>query len=65
MNIAAGLKAAAKSLVNGPKAESFRAAGKTVVCPHCENVLFHQKKVSMNTAFSSLVNEGGLPGHPS
>ncbi len=56
MNISAGLKAAAKSLVNGPRAESFRAGGKQVVCPHCENILFHRKKISMHTAFSSLVN---------
>jgi len=34
MKIVAGLKAAAKSLVSGPKAESFRVAGKQVVCPH-------------------------------
>jgi len=54
MKIIAGLKAAAKSLSTGPKAESFRAAGKQCECPHCENVLFHKKKASLNTALSSL-----------
>jgi uncharacterized protein len=56
MKITAGLKAAAKALVAGPKAESFRAGGKLIECPHCENVLFHKKKISLNTAFSSLAN---------
>jgi predicted nucleic-acid-binding Zn-ribbon protein len=56
MNIVAGLKAAGKTLASGPKAESFRAAGKQIECPHCENILFHKKKVSLNTALSSLVN---------
>jgi predicted nucleic-acid-binding Zn-ribbon protein len=56
MNVTAGLKAAAKSLVFGPRAESFRAAGKQIECPHCENILFHRRKVSLNTAFSSLVS---------
>ncbi len=54
MNIVAGLKAAAKSIATKPKAESFRAAGKLVECPHCENILFHKKKFSLNTAMSSL-----------
>ena len=54
MKIAAGIKAAAKAFVSGPKAESFRAGGKIVECPHCENILFHKKKASLNTAWSSL-----------
>ncbi len=48
------MKAAAKAFVSDPKAESFRAAGKLVECRHCENTLFHKKKASLNTAFSSL-----------
>ena len=54
MKIVAGLKAAAKTLVRGPRAESFHAAGKQVECPHCENILFHKKKASLNTALSSM-----------
>ena len=56
MNIGRGLKAAAKALVSGPKARSFRAGGKIVECRHCENVLFHQRKASLNTALSSLTS---------
>lgn len=56
MKITAGLKAAAKSLVAGRKAESFRACGKLVECPHCENILFHKRKVSLSSAFSALTN---------
>jgi len=52
MNIAAGLKATAKSLTTAPKAESFRAGGKPIECPHCENILFHKKKASLNFAMS-------------
>jgi hypothetical protein len=55
MKIVAGLKAAAKAFVV-PKAQSFRAGGELVECAHCENVLFHKKKASLNTAFSSLTN---------
>lgn len=54
MNITAGLKAAAKALAAGPKAKSFRAGGKRVECRQCENILFHKKKASLNTAFSSI-----------
>ena len=54
MNITAGLKAAAKALVARPKAESFRAGGKLVECRQCENILFHKKKASLNTALSSI-----------
>jgi len=56
MKISRGLKAAAKALVSGPKAESFRAGGKVVECARCENILFHKKKISLNTAFSALSN---------
>lgn len=56
MKIVAGLKAAKKALVAGPKAESFRAGGKLVECAHCENVLFLKKKASLSTSFSSLTN---------
>lgn len=56
MRIAAGLKAAAKALVAGPKAQSFRAGGKVVECRHCENILFHKRKASLNTALSSLTS---------
>ena len=56
MKIGRGLKAAAKVLLSGPKAESFRAAGKLVECRHCENILFHKRKGSLNTAFSSLTS---------
>lgn len=54
MNIKRGLKAAAKTLLSGPRAESFRAGGKLVECPHCENILFHPRKASLNTALSSF-----------
>jgi hypothetical protein len=56
MKIIAGLKAAAKSLAAQPKAESFRVAGKQIECLQCENILFHKKKASLNTARSSLSN---------
>jgi uncharacterized protein len=54
MNIASGLKAAAKALASGPKPESFRIGGKQLVCLHCENILFFKRSISMNTAFSAL-----------
>lgn len=56
MNITSGLKAAAKALVSGPKPESFRVAGKQLVCVHCQNPLFFKKNISMNTAFSALTD---------
>jgi hypothetical protein len=56
MKIARGLKAAAKALVNAPAAESFHVAGKQVECPHCENILFHKREASLNTALSSLTH---------
>ena len=60
MKIAAGLKAAAKGFVAPPKAESFRVGGKLVECAHCENVLFHKRKASLNTALSSLTSSEWL-----
>jgi hypothetical protein len=36
------------------KAQSFSVAGKFVECRHCENILFHKKKASLNNALSSL-----------
>lgn len=63
MKIAAGLKAAAKAFTAGPKAGSFRAGGKLVECAHCENVLFHKKKASLNTAYSSLTGTEWLDPH--
>jgi hypothetical protein len=56
MKITAGLKAAAKAMAAGPKAESFRAGGKLVECRQCENILFRKQKASLNTAFSSLTS---------
>lgn len=56
MKIVAGLKAAAKALATGPRAESFHVAGKQVECPHCENILFHRRPVSLNTSLSSLTH---------
>ena len=56
MKIVAGLKAAAKALVSGPPAESFRVAGKPVTCPHCGNTLFRRRKASLNTAASSATS---------
>lgn len=56
MKIIAGLKAAVKSLSAEPKAESFRVSGKQIKCLHCENILFHKKKASLNSARSSLSN---------
>lgn len=54
MNIVKGLKAAAKAFVSTPRGQSFHAAGKQVVCMHCENILFHKQKASLNRALSSL-----------
>jgi hypothetical protein len=56
MKIGRGLKAAAKALFSGGSAESFRAGGKLVECRHCENILFHKRKASLNTALSSLTH---------
>jgi DNA-directed RNA polymerase subunit RPC12/RpoP len=56
MKIVAGLKAAARALVSGPPAESFRIAGKQVQCPHCGNILFRRRKASLNTAASSVTS---------
>ena len=56
MKILAGLKAAAKGFVAGPKAEAFSVAGKPVACPHCGGKLFQKRKASLNKAFSSLTN---------
>jgi len=56
MNIARGLKAAAKAFGAGPAAESFHAGGKKVACPQCENVLFRKRKASLSTSFSALTN---------
>jgi hypothetical protein len=38
----------------GPAARSFRVEGKQVVCPHCENVLFHDRKATLNTRASEF-----------
>lgn len=65
MKIVAGLKAAAQTLVSRPQAASFRAGGKLVVCAHCENILFHKRKVSLNTAFSSLAGTEFADPHAS
>ena len=56
MNIVAGVKAAAKSLAAGPKAQSFRVAGKLAKCFDCGNVLFRKSKASLNSASSSMTN---------
>ena len=56
MNIIAGLKAAAKSLTDGPRAESFQAGGKQVACSHCENILFHKQRIILSTTGSALTN---------
>ncbi len=56
MKLVAGLKAAAKALVGGPPAESFRVAGKPVTCPHCGNILFRRRKASLNTAASAVTD---------
>jgi uncharacterized protein len=56
MKITRGLKAAAKALVAPAKADSFRAGGKLVECPHCENTLFRKRKASLNTALTSLTS---------
>jgi uncharacterized protein with PIN domain len=48
------------ALLSGPRARSFRVAGKTVVCPHCENVLFHDRKASLKTSASELFNVAWL-----
>ena len=54
MKITARVKEAAKALVSTPKAQSFSVTGKFVECRHCENILFHKKKASLNNALSSL-----------
>ena len=43
-------------LFSKPAARSFRVEGKPVVCPQCANVLFHDRKVSLNSAFSEMFN---------
>ena len=52
MKIGRRLKAAAANLLASPKAESFRAGGKLIECRHCENILFHKRRASLNTAVS-------------
>lgn len=42
-------------LFTGPKARSFRVEGKQVVCPHCENILFHDRKAALNTRATELL----------
>lgn len=54
MKIIRGLKAAAKALTAGPRAELFNVGGKLVTCAHCGNSRFHKTKASLNRAFSSL-----------
>jgi hypothetical protein len=54
MNIKRGIKAAAKALVSGPRAKSYRAGGKLIECPVCENTLFRMRKASVSTAWSAL-----------
>jgi uncharacterized protein with PIN domain len=39
-----------------PAARSFRVEGKQVVCPQCDNVLFHDRKASLNTAVTEMFN---------
>ena len=56
MKIIAGLKAAAESITSPRKAHSYTVAGKKVVCVHCENILFHKERASLNTASSSMCN---------
>lgn len=56
MNITSGIKAAVKALVSGAKPESFRIAGKQLVCPHCQEAQFLKRKISMNTALSALTD---------
>jgi len=54
MKITKGLKEAAKAMVSPPKAQSFSAVGRLVECRHCENILFHKNKASLNTSASSI-----------
>jgi predicted nucleic-acid-binding Zn-ribbon protein len=44
------------ALFSSAPAKSFRVEGKQIVCPHCDNVLFHDRKASLNTAASELFN---------
>lgn len=44
------------ALFSGPAARSFHVEGKQVVCPHCENILFHDRRGSVNTAATELFN---------
>jgi hypothetical protein len=43
-------------LLSKPAARSFRVENKQVACPHCENILFHDRRASLNTAASELFN---------
>ena len=43
-------------LFSQPAARSFRVEGKQVVCPQCDNVLFHNRKASLNTSFTEMFN---------
>jgi hypothetical protein len=47
-------------LFSQPGARSFRVAEKQVVCPQCENILFHDRKASLNTSASELFNVAWL-----
>ncbi len=44
------------ALFSGSGARSFRVVDKQVVCPHCENILFHDRKATLNTRASELFN---------
>jgi RNase P subunit RPR2 len=48
------------ALFSGPGARSFRVANQQVVCRHCQNILFHDRKASLNTSASELFNVAWL-----
>ena len=56
MNITRGLKAAFKALLSGPDPRSFRAGDRSIRCPHCQSILFYDRKVSLSTSFSAITN---------
>ncbi len=53
--VVAGMKAAAKALVT-PEPLVFRSDNKIVTCAHCNGLRFLKRRVSLNTAGSSLIS---------
>ena len=46
-SIKAAGKGFSKGYAQGGQAQCYKAGGKQVVCPHCENSLFHEHTLTM------------------